>query len=194
MQKLQYRNLEWDDKRTEEDRINYKNGSMGYILEVDVEYPKALHDLRNDYLLAPEGNNFKANMLSDNQVEIYKQINESKEPTDEKTKMILNINDKNKNVVHIRTLQFYLKHGLKLKKMHREIKFEAKEIVKPHIEFNSEKRKNARNDFEKDMFKLLNNALKVMVMIENIRNVRAQQKQDSKTKKSIRWLQSHIRN
>ena len=37
--KLQYRNLEWDDKITEEDIINYKNGSMGYILEVDVEYP-----------------------------------------------------------------------------------------------------------------------------------------------------------
>ena len=59
--------------------------------------------------------------------------------------------------------------------MHRAIKFEPKEILKPHIEFNSEKRKNARNGFEKDMFKLLNNALKFMV-IENIRNVRAQQK------------------
>ena len=51
----------------------------------------------------------------------------------------------------IKTLQFYLKHGLKLKKMHRAIKFESKEILKSHIEFNSEKRKNARNDFEKDI-------------------------------------------
>ena len=70
--------------------------------------------------------------------------------------------------------------------MHRAIKFEPKEILKPHIAFNSEKRKNARNDFEKDIFKLLNTALKFMVMIENRGNVRAQQKQDSKTKKSIR--------
>ena len=104
--------------------------------------------------------------------------------------MILNLNDENKHVVHIRTLQFYLKHGLKLKKMHRAKKLNQKkyiEILKPHIEFNSEKRKNARNDFEKDLdiFKLLNNALRFMVMIENIRNVRAQQKY-SKTKKSIR--------
>ena len=53
--------------------------------------------------------------------------------------------------------------------MHRAIEFEPKEILKPHIELNSEKRKNARNDFEKDIFKLLNNASKVMVMIENIR-------------------------
>ena len=74
-------------------------------------------------------------------------------------KMILNLNDKNKYVVHIRTLQFYLKHGFKLKKIHRAIKFEHKEILKPYIEFNTEKRKNARNDFEKDIFKLLNNAV-----------------------------------
>ena len=86
IQQLQYGNLEWNDKTTEEDIINYKNGSMGYILEVDVEYPKELHDLRNDYLLAPEVNNVKANMLSDKQIEIYKQINESKQPKDENTK------------------------------------------------------------------------------------------------------------
>ena len=69
--------------------------------------------------------------------------------------------------------------------MHRAIKFEPKEALRPHIGFNSEKRKNATNNFEKDIFKLLNNALKCMVMIEKIRNLRAQQKY-SKTKTSIR--------
>ena len=64
------RNLEWDDQITEEDIINYKNGSMDYILEVDVESPKELHDLHNDYPLAPEVKHVKANMLSDKQVEI----------------------------------------------------------------------------------------------------------------------------
>ena len=68
--------------------------------------------------------------------------------------MILNLNDKNKSVAHIRTLQFYLKHGLKLKQMHRAIKFEPKEILKPHIEFRGEKREDARNDFEKDIFNI----------------------------------------
>ena len=86
IQKLQNRNLEWDGKITEENIINYKNGSMGHILEADVEYPKELHDLHNDYPLAPEVKNVKANMLSNKQIEIYKQINGSKEPTDEKTK------------------------------------------------------------------------------------------------------------
>ena len=160
IQKLPYRSLKWDDKITEDDIINYDNGRTGFILEVDLEYPKELHELHNDYPLAPEVMNVKANMLSEKQVEIYKLINGSREPKDEKTnKLTLNLNDKNKYVVHIRTLQFYLKHGLKLKKVHRAIKFEQKEILKPYIEFNTEKRKNARNDFEKDIFKLLNNAV-----------------------------------
>ena len=66
--------------------------------------------------------------------------------------MILNLNDKNKNVVILELYNCCLKHGLKLKKMHRAMKFEPKEILKPHIEFNSDKRK--------DIFKLVNNALK----------------------------------
>ena len=160
IQKLPCRNLKWDDKITEDDIINYNNGRTGYILEVDLEYPKELHDLHNDYPLAPEVMNVKADMLSEKQVEIYKLINGGKEPKDEKTsKLILNLNGKSKYLVHIRTLQFYLKHGLRLKKIHRAKKFEQKEILKPNIEFTTEKRKNARNDFEKDIFKLLNNAV-----------------------------------
>ena len=82
-----------------------------------------------------------------------------KKPTDEKTnKLVLSLNDKEKYVIHIRTLQFYLKQGLKLKKIHRAIEFEQKEVLKPYIEFNTEKRKNATNDFEKDVYKLVNNA------------------------------------
>ena len=109
--------------------------------------------------MAPEVMNVKADMLSDKQIEIYEFLNHKK-PTDEKTnKLVLNLNDKEKYVIHIRTLQFYLKQGLKLKKIHRAIKFEQKEALKPYIEFNTEKRKNARNDFEKDVYKLMNNAI-----------------------------------
>ena len=85
IQKLPYRNLKWDDKITEGDIINYNNGRNGFILEVDLEYPKELHELHDDYPLAPEVMNVKANMLSEKQVEIYKLINGSKEPKDEKT-------------------------------------------------------------------------------------------------------------
>ena len=90
-----------------------------------------------------------------------KHLNESKkEPKDEKTKkLILNLNDKEKYVVQIRALQFYLKHGLKVKKIHRAMRFARKEILKPYIEFSTVRRKNARNDSEKDIFKLWNNAV-----------------------------------
>ena len=88
VQKLPYRNLKWDDKITEEDIINYNNyGRTGYILEVDLEYPKELHDLHNDYPLAPEVMKVKSNMLPEKQVEIHKVINGSKESKDEKTNL-----------------------------------------------------------------------------------------------------------
>ena len=94
IQKLPYKNLKWDDTLKEEDIINYKNNNIGYILEVDLEYPKELHDLHNDYPMAPEVMNVKADMLSDKQIEIYEFLNHKK-PTDEKTnKLILNLNDK----------------------------------------------------------------------------------------------------
>jgi len=85
VQKLPYRNLKWDDKITEDDINNYDTGRTGYIPEVDLEYPKELHDLHKDYPLAAEVMNVKSHMLSEKQVEIYKLINGSKEPKDEKT-------------------------------------------------------------------------------------------------------------
>ena len=63
IQKLPYKKLKWDTKITEDDIINYQNGKTGYILEVDLEYPKELHDLHNDYSLAPEVMNVKAGNL-----------------------------------------------------------------------------------------------------------------------------------
>ena len=69
IQKLPYKKLKWHDTLKEEDIINYKNNNIRYILEVDLEYPKELHDLHNDYPMAPEVMNAKANMLSDKQFE-----------------------------------------------------------------------------------------------------------------------------
>ena len=96
--------------------------------------------------------NITADMLSDTQKEIYKAYHFNKAPKDEKTnKSILNVNHKENYVLHIKILKYYLKQGLKLKKINKVIQFRQKEWLKPWIDFNTEKRKKAFSDFEKDM-------------------------------------------
>ena len=117
------------------------------ILEVDLEYPEELHDLHNDYPLCPE------------RVECDKGIK----------KLIPNLRNKNNYVVHYKTLMQYLKLGMELKKIHRGIKFIECDFLKPYIDTNVKLRTQAKNNFEKDFFKLMNNAVFGKTM-ENIRN------------------------
>ena len=63
--------------------------------------------------------------------------------------IVLNVMDKKKYVLHISALKFYLQHGLSLRKVHRAISFKQANFLKPFIEFNTEKRKNAKNHVEK---------------------------------------------
>ena len=74
-------------------------------------------------------------------------------------KLVCNLYDKKNYVVHIRSLQQALNHGLILKKVHRAIQFYQEAWLKPYIDMNTERRKKAKNDFEKDFFKLMNNAV-----------------------------------
>ena len=138
---LPTKDFKWMKK---EELKNWK--SMPCILEVDLTYPEKLHDLHNDYPLAPE-------RLTVNKVE----------------KLIPNLNDKTKYVIHHETLKLYLSLGLKLTKIHRGIKFEESAWLKPYIDLNTNLRAKATNDFEKDFFKLMNNSVFGKTM-ENIRN------------------------
>ena len=74
-------------------------------------------------------------------------------------KLICNREDKEKYVVHIKVLQQAVNHGLVLKKVHRVIQFNQKNWLKPYIDMNTKLRKEAKNDFEKDFFKLMNNSV-----------------------------------
>ena len=117
------------------------------ILEVDLEYPDKLHDLHNDYPLCPE------RVKCENRVE----------------KLIPNLRNKTKYVLDYKNLIQCLKLGMKLKKIHRGIKFVESEWMKPYIDMNTKLRAKAKNNFEKDFYKLMNNAVFGKTM-ENIRN------------------------
>ena len=85
-------------------------------------------------------------------------------------KLVCNLYNKKKYVVHINSLKQALNHRLKLKKIHRIIEFNQEAWLQPYIDMNTELRKLVRNDFEKDLFKLMNNSVfgKTMENIENI--------------------------
>ena len=86
-------------------------------------------------------------------------------------KLVCHLYNKKKYVVHVNSLKQALNHGLKLRKVHRVIEFNQKAWLKPYIEMNTELRKLAKNDFEKDLFKLMNNSVFGKTM-ENIRKHR----------------------
>ena len=139
-QKLPVNGFKWIEDTSE---INEKfikkydeNNDKGYILEVDVKYPKKLHDLHSDLPFLPE-----------------------RMKIDKCKRLVCNLRNKKKYVVHMRSLKQALDHGLKLKKVHRI------------IEFNTELIKLAKNDFKKDFFKLMNNSVFGKTM-ENIRKHR----------------------
>ena len=142
-----------------------ENSKKGLILEVDLEYPKELHDLHNDYPLAPEKVKVTENMLS----KYAKNIAEKyKISTGLVHKLIPTLSKKEKYVLHYRNLQLYIDLGLKLTKVHRVLEFNQSPWLKQYIDFNTEKRTNAKNAFEKDFFKLMNNSVFGKTM-ENIR-------------------------
>ena len=109
IKKLPYRGFRW---MTEEELTNWRG--MPCILEVDLRYPQHLHDLHNDYPLAPE--NVKVGRVS---------------------KLIPNLNDKERLLLHHEILKFYLDQGLELTKIHRGVTFEKSNWMEPYIMLNT---------------------------------------------------------
>ena len=161
-------NFKWmtDKEISKIDLGKYKaDGEKGLILEVDLEYPQELHDIHNDYPVAPEKVKVSNNMLSAYCKKIAEKYNISIGLV---SKLIPTLRDKKEYVLHYRNLQLYLDLGLKIKKVHRVLKFDQSSWLKQYIDFNTEKRKHAKNSFEKDFFKLMNNIIFGKTM-ENLR-------------------------
>ena len=123
-----------------------KKDKRGYLLEIDVEYPKELHEKHNELLFLAE------------RMKIGRE-----------EKLVPNLRDKKGYVVHIKKLNQALKHGLKLKKVHHVTEFQHSNWMKPYIMLNTRLTTAAKNEFEKDFFKLMNNSAFGKTM-ENIRN------------------------
>jgi hypothetical protein len=122
-----------------------EHSDHGYVLECDVRYPQDLHDTHSDYPFLPE-------RLNVNGTE----------------KLIPNLMDKSRYIVHYRNLQQALQHGLILTKIHRAISFKQQPWMKSYIAMNTKLRQEASNDFEKDFYKLMNNSVFGKTM-ENMR-------------------------
>ena len=116
-----------------------------YFIEVDVQYPQKLHEFYNKLSFLPERTKIE-------KVE----------------KLVANLDDKTEYFIHIRSLNQALNRGLTLKKVTRVIKFNQETWLKPYIDTNTELRQKSKNNFEKELFKLMNNT----VLGKNMENVR----------------------
>ena len=171
--------------------------SIGYILEVDADYPHHLHDKHNEYPLAPQRMEVTSDMLSDYQKDTFTQLYNQRHAKDFSTtlppfqsqpKLAPNLYKKNNYIVHGLNLKFYIENGLVLTKIHRVLQFNQSPWLKPYIDFNTQKRAEATNDFEKDLFKLMNNA----VFGKTLQNPRKQRTIDFvSTKEKSKKLISH---
>ena len=126
------------------------------ICEVDLEYPDELHQMHNDYPLAPEKLEVKSEWLSQYQQKFL--LRSPSKSALKVKKLVPNLMPKHKHVVHYRNLQLYVSLGLKISKVHRVLEFNQEPWMAPYIEMNTELRKQASSDFEKDFFKLMNNS------------------------------------
>ena len=138
---------------------------IGYILEVDLECDDSLHDYYNDYPLAPENTTITKDDLSSYTLNLAEKLNVKVKPYQ---KLVCNLKSKTKYVVHYRNLKLYIRLGMRVTKIHRVLSFTQSCWLKPYIDFNTEMRKKASSNFEKNFFKLMNNSVFGKTM-ENVR-------------------------
>lgn len=148
---LPLKNFEWSNQNFDAESILQiaDDSDVGYIFEVDLDYPEELHEPHKDYPMCPERRIVPG--------------------TTNQEKLLLTLFDKKKYVIHYTMLKLVLEQGLKLKKMHRVLQFEQSAWLLPYIHLNTRLRAEASNEFEKNFFKLMINAVFGKTM-ENVRN------------------------
>ena len=134
-QPLPVGNFMWIPQDELQTILKYSEWIRSCTLEVDLKYPRELHNL-HEYPLAP-----KTVTVSDT------------------LKLIPKLGNRKKYVLYYKNLQQYLKYGMKLTKIHRGIRYTKSKFLEKYIASNMESRKVAKNEFEKDFFKLMNNSV-----------------------------------
>ena len=150
-QPLPTEGFKWVDVNPNEISKLATRTDKGYILQVDVSYPRELHNSHNDLP-------FMCERMEINGVE----------------KLVPSLRDKKNYIIHIQALNQVLQHRLRLDKIHRAIEFDQSPWLKTYIDFNTQLRTAAANDFRKDFFKLMNNSVfgKTMENIRKQRNIK----------------------
>ncbi|KAJ4445518.1 hypothetical protein ANN_12198 [Periplaneta americana] len=149
-QKLPYGGFAWltdEEIRHFDLQAVNDDSEIGYVLEVDIEYPNHLFEKHKELPFCAEF---------------------AKPPGGKHKKLLTTLHSKQNYVAHYKLLQQAVDHGLQIVKIHRVIKFRQSHWLKQYIDLNTEMRRNANNDFEKDFFKLMNNAVFGKTM-ENVR-------------------------
>jgi hypothetical protein len=173
---LPYKNFEWNqDIWTKEKIIKLGDkDDIGYLFEVDLSIHEDLHDYFNNYTPLPINKKVK---IKDINQKYTQNITEKQKEKKCKslyheqniTKLCCDLSPRKKYVVHYRMLKLALNLGFTLDKVHRVLQFNQAPFMKDYILKNTEFRKQANNDFEKDFYKLLNNSAYGKTM-ENVRN------------------------
>ena len=139
------------------------DNDIGYFLEVDLEYPHNIRQKTKYFPFVPENK-----LISKDDFGPYMKSIMPENYVSHK-KLICDWTDKRNYLIQYRMLKFYVRHGMKVKKIHSVISFKQSKWLEKYIDFNTQKRNQAVTDFEKDFYKLLNNAFYGKTM-ENVRN------------------------
>lgn len=133
------------------------HGTTGYTMMVDLDYPANIHWRDNDLPLCPEKIAVPEVNLSQYQHDVLHK--ENIKYSEKIKKLIPHLGKRTEYVLHYRNLQFYLKMGMKLIKVHRCVQYTQEAWMREYVLFNANMRKHAANTFEKNLFKFFVNAV-----------------------------------
>ena len=163
-QYLPYDEIKFNNDVKLEDILNTPDDSdIGYFIEVDLKYPDNIKQKTKNLPFAPVNKKVNPDNFNDHMKSI------KPDTYIQSSKLICDWSDKKNYLVHYRMLKFYIRHGMIVDKVHTVISFKQSRWLEKYINFNTQKRNQAVNDFEKDFYKLLNNAFYGKTM-ENVRN------------------------